>query len=195
MKQWGRFWWNMLWSSRDSSSLLCPPNRRGGGDILFLVQIPSASASANHVASFPCVIFWTDGRILTKLAEIHGWEGGTSWLDFCDLGPIFKVTATFNVWNFVSVRYLMNQLTDLDQTCTDTMLGGVKSWVDFDDLGPIFKVTATFFNVWNFVSVRYLMKQLTDLDQTCTDTMLGGCEELIRFWWPWPNFQCHSDFL
>ena len=93
-----------------------------------------------------CVIFWTDGRILTKLAQIHCWEIRTSWLDFGDL-------------------YL------------------------------IFKVTATFFNEWNFVSVRYLMNQWTHLDQTCTDTMMGGFEELNRFWWPWLNFQGHSDLL
>ena len=122
-----------------------PPNRRGGGHIVFGVD-PVGVGVRVRVASFPDVIFWTDGRILTKLAQVHCCEGGTSWLDFGDLGPIFKVTATF-------------------------------------------------FNVWNFVSGHYLLNQWTDFDQTCMDTMYGGCEELIRFWWPWPNFQGHSDLL
>ena len=98
------------------TELLCPPNRRGGGHIVFGadpgvgVGVGVGVSVCDRVASFPRVIFWTDGQILTKLAQIHCWEGGTSWLDFGDLGPIFKVTATFfNVWNFVSVRYLMNQ--------------------------------------------------------------------------------------
>ena len=132
---------------------LCPPNRRGGGHIVFGADPVGVGVGVGvsvgvgvRVASFPDVIFWTDGRILTKLAQIHCCEGGTSWLDFGDLGPIFKVTATF-------------------------------------------------FNVWNFVSGRYLLNQWTDFDQTCIDTMLGGCEELVRFWWPWPNFQGHSDLL
>ena len=76
----------------------------------------------------------------------------------------------------------MNQWTDLDQTCTDTMLGGCEDWLDFGDLDLIFKVTATFCNVGNFVSGGFLLNQWTYFDQTCIDTMLGGCEELIRFW-------------
>ena len=51
---------------------------------------------------------------------------------FGDLDLIFKVTATFRyVRNFVSLRYLMNQWTDLDQTCTDTMLGGCEELIRF----------------------------------------------------------------
>ena len=47
----------------------------------------------------------------------------------------------------------------------------------------------------SFISARYLLNRWTDFDQTCTDTLLGGRNELIRFWWPWPNFQGHSDLL
>ena len=130
------------------------PPTEGGGHIVFGADPVGrrrrrrASGGVRVASGFRTWrIFWTDGRILTKLAQIHCCEGGTSWLDFGDLGPIFKVTATFfNVWNFVSGHYLLNQ--------------------------------------WG-----------TDFDQTCMDTMYGGCEELIRFWWPWPNFQGHSDLL
>ena len=146
--------------------------------------------------SFPCVIFRTDGRILTRLAQIHCWEGRTSWLDFGDLGTIFKVTATFfNVWNFVSMRYLMNQWTDLDQTCTDTLLGRCEELVRFCWPWLNFQGHSNLCNVLNFVSGRYLLNQWTYFDQTCIDTMLGGCEELIRFWWPWLNFQGHSNLF
>ena len=172
---------------------MSPQPKGGGGGGLQIVFGADPVGVGVRVASFPRVIFWTDGRILTKLAQIHCWEGGTSWLDFGDLGPIFKVTATFfNVWNFVSVRYLMNQWTNLYQTCTDTMLGGCEKLIWF--WWP-FKVTATFCNVWNFVSGCSLLNQWTYFDQTCIDTMFGGCEELIRLWWPWLNFQGHSDLF
>ena len=136
----------LCYQYRDQTWFLCPPNRRGGTYCFWcgsrrrrrLRRRPRCFVSVRYLLN--------DGRILTKLAQIHYWEGGTSWLDFGDLDSISKVTATF-------------------------------------------------FNVWNFVCVRYLMNQWADLDQTCTDTMLGGCEELIRFWWPWPNFQGHSDLL
>ena len=68
------------------------PQPKGGGHIVFGADPVGVCV---RVASFPCIIFRTDGRILTKLAQIHCWEGGTSWLDFGDLDPIFKVTATF----------------------------------------------------------------------------------------------------
>ena len=51
---------------------------------------------------------------------------------FGDLYLIFKVTATFcNVGNFVSVRYLLNQWIDFDQTCIGTILGGCKELIRF----------------------------------------------------------------
>ena len=34
-----------------------------------------------------------------------------------------------------------------------------------------------------------------DFDQACTDTLLGGGKEVIRFWWPWPHFQGHTNTL
>ena len=40
---------------------------------------------------------------------------------------------------------------------------------------------------------QYLVNQLMDFDQTCTEALLQEGSELIRFWWPWPNFQgCES---
>ena len=156
--------------------------------------------------SFPCDILWTSFFNIwnfvsdldqSKLAQIQCWEGVKSWLDFGDLGQIFKVTATFfNIWNFVSVRYLMEPVDRFRPNLHRYNLWeGVKSWLDFGDLDLIFKVTATFCNVWNFVSGCYLLNQWTYFDQTCIDTLLGGCEELIRFWWPWLNFQGHSDLF
>ena len=41
-----------------------PPTEGGGGHIVF--------------GADPVGVFGTDGRILTKLAQIHCWEGGTS---------------------------------------------------------------------------------------------------------------------
>ena len=88
---------------------------KGGGHIVF-----GADPIGVHVqvASFLCVIFLTSRWILTKLALIHCWEGGKSWLD--DL-----TVALWNVQNRVSMRYLWNQWMDFYQTCTDTLLGVV----------------------------------------------------------------------
>ena len=41
----------------------------------------------------------------------------------------------------VSVRYLLNQSMDFDQTSIDTLLGGGEQLIRFDDLDLIFKVT------------------------------------------------------
>ena len=45
------------------------------------------------------------------------------------------------------------------------------------------------------LSALYLLNQWVDFDQTCTDPLLGGRKEGIRFWWPWPHFQCHTSTL
>ena len=44
-----------------------------------------------------------------------------------------------------------------------------------------------------FIYVHHLLNQLIDFDQTCIGR--GGGEELIRFWWPWPDFQGHRGTL
>ena len=57
------------------------PQPKGGGHIVFgadPVGVGVCVGVGVRVASFPCVIFLTDGRILTKLAQIHYWEGGKS---------------------------------------------------------------------------------------------------------------------
>ena len=47
----------------------------------------------------PCMhyISWINSWNLTKLAQIHHWDGGNKWLDFGDLDLIFKVTPA--LWN------------------------------------------------------------------------------------------------
>ena len=139
---------------------------------------------------FPDFIFWTSEQVLMKLAQIHCWEDGKSCLYY--LWPwLFKVTATFcNVWNFVSGCYLLNQWTDFDQTCIDTMLGGCKGlirywwpWLNFQGHSDLF-----------FYGVKFHFRTLSSetvnrFDETCRDTLLVGWEELFIFWWPWPNFQ------
>ena len=49
--------------------------------------------------SEPCVqsTSWINGWNLTKLAQIHHWDGGKKWLDFDDLYLVFKVTPA--LWN------------------------------------------------------------------------------------------------
>ena len=51
--------------------VIMSPQPKGGGHIVFGADPVGVGVC---VASFPRVIFWTDGRILTKLAQIHCWE-------------------------------------------------------------------------------------------------------------------------
>ena len=76
---------------------LCPPNRRGGGYILLLVRILSASTLLIFDSCLHSIT-WTNEWILTKLVQTHYWAGGKKLLDFGDLDLIFKVTPA--LWNF-----------------------------------------------------------------------------------------------
>ena len=81
------------------------------------------------------LISWINRWNLTKLAQIHHWDGGKKWLDFGDLDPIFKVTWT--PWNSILIEkslcthYLLNQWLEFYQTSTDTSLGQEKEVIRF----------------------------------------------------------------
>ena len=72
---------------------------------------------------------------------------------------------------------------------------GEKKWLDFGDLDLIFKVTPAL-KFSNFdqkcLSAPYLLNQMTESGQTSYIVTLGWFKELIKFWWPWPNFQGHT---
>ena len=94
----------------------------------------------------------------------------------------------------LSALYLLNEWVDFDQTCTDTLLGGGKKWLDFWDLALVFKVTPALINFQiltkKSLSAPYLLNQMTDSGQT-SYIVTRWFKDLIRFWWPWPNFQGH----
>ena len=119
---------------------LCPPNRRGGGDILLMVRILSTSMLLLVCTQAPEPNEW----ILTKLAQTHYWEGGKKWLDFGDLELIFRVTLALWIIKFWQKRLL----------CTLSLEPDDGFWPNF-----------IYCNI--------------------------GVKDLIRFWWPWPNFQGH----
>ena len=48
-----------------------------------------------------------------------------------------------------------------------------------------------FLNPVKSLCAHYHFNQWPEFDQTSTDTSLGQGKEVIRFWWPWPNFQGH----
>ena len=69
---------------------------------------------------------------------------------------------------------------------------GLKKWLDFGDLDLIFKVRPA---LWNFqiltqksLSAPYFLNQMTVLVKLHYTITLGWFKDLIRFWWPWPNF-------
>ena len=109
----------------------------------------------------------------------HCWQKGKSWLDFGDLGLIFKVTlALWNVQNIVSVRYL-NQWVDFDQTSIDTLFGGEevnRFWWPWPNCQG-----HTLWNVQNRGSVRSILSQWMDFDQTCIDRLLGEEKSWIEY--------------
>ena len=69
-----------------------------------------------------------------------------------------------------------------------------KKLLVFSDLDLIFKVTpALSISKYdqNSLSAPYLLNQMMDFSQTLHIISLGKLKDLIRFWWPWPNFQGH----
>ena len=66
---------------------------------------------------------------------------------------------------------------------------------DFGYLDLIFKVTLA---LWNFqiltkkgLSAPYLLNLVTESGQSSYIVTLAWFKDLIRFWWPWPNFYGH----
>ena len=56
-----------------------------------------------------------NGWILTKLVQLYCWERDKEWLDFGDLGPIFKVTGGVRfLVNGLIAPYLQNEWMDFD---------------------------------------------------------------------------------
>ena len=86
---------------------LCPPppNLEGRGIYWFWC------GSRWHPLSFPCIIFWTSPWILTKLAYVHRWKEGKSWLDFGYLDLIFKVTVALWLVSVSAVRFHFHALS------------------------------------------------------------------------------------
>ena len=96
----------------------------------------------------PCLhsISWTNRWILTKLAQKDHWDKGRMWLDFGDLGLIFKVTSTLWMSNFDSTKACLH------------LISWTKWWIQAK------------------LHVLYYWDKINNL---------------IRIWWPWPNFQGH----
>ena len=68
-----------------------------------------------------------DPWILIKPAQIYIWEKQKSWLDFGDLGPIFKVTGCQRMLkNALSALHLQKRSIYVNKTCTDISLGNAK---------------------------------------------------------------------
>ena len=68
----------------------------GLGDILFWVRIPSASVSASALASSFISVQYLLNQSMhfdQTCIDTYCWEKGKSWLDFCYLDLIFKVTG------------------------------------------------------------------------------------------------------
>ena len=94
----------------------------------------------------------------------------------------------------MSAHYLLGQLVDFDQTCMETPFRRGAKIIRFWWPWHIYKVTPA---LWmsNFdkksLSELYLFNQIMDSGQTLHIVSLGLLKQLIRFMWPWHNFQGH----
>ena len=97
--------------------------------------------------------------------------------------------------SFLYALYLLNQWVDFDQTCTDTLVEWRKEVIRFWWLWPRFQGhTSTLRNfqiLTKKACLHSLLNQMTDSGQTSYIVTLGWFKDLVRFWWPWPNFQGH----
>ena len=74
------------------------------------------------IACLHC-ISWSNGWILTKLAQPNCCGMENNWFYFGNLVPIFKVARGLRLLdNGLSARYLLNELMHFDQTCTAILL-------------------------------------------------------------------------
>ena len=98
-------------------------------------------------------------------------------------------------WFLLHSIYHLNQWVDFDQIGTNTLFGEGKEVINFRRSWHHFQGhTSTLkFPIWQkeLVCTIYLLNQMTDSGQTSSIVRLGWFKELVRFWWPWPNFQGH----
>ena len=112
-----------------------------------------------------------------------------SWLGFCDLDLIFKVTARFELPNFspeVLVCTISHELFNRFQP--DLHGYNIETWWRAD----LILVTLTYFSrsvrdlncqIWakRCLFAQYLMNQLADFKQICMDITFGHDKKLNRF--------------
>ena len=132
--------------------LLYIPPPKGMGDILFLVWIPLALASASHF------LVWTISfePVVGFIPNFHGynWNITKNWLD---LDLVFKITAVeklkiqrASALVLIGVGVALSCLHNILWTSSWILTkcswiynrGITKNWSDFGDLDLIFKVTA-----------------------------------------------------
>ena len=111
-------------------------------------------------------------------------RGGGAYCFWCRSGRHLR-------WS-LSALYLLHQWVDFDQTCTDTLLGEViRFWWSW----PHFQGNTSILKFSNFdkksLSASLFLNQMTDSDQTSYIVTLRWFKDLIKFWWPCPNFQGH----
>ena len=85
-----------------------------------------------------------------------------------------------------------NQWLDSYQIFMDTSFGQGKELIRFLVTLTKFSRSQTNWNcqfLSNFLVMWYHVNQLLDSYQICMHTSLWQGKELVRFWWPWPNFQ------
>ena len=133
--------------------------------------------------SLICVISQTNWWIFIKLAQEHSWNMGKIWLDFIE--PCLH-------------SYLTNQFVDFDQTCIETPLGHGEEMIRFCWPWPHFQGHTSTLNVKFWPKKFVCTLSLEPNDGFWPNFMyciIGILKELIRFWWPWPNFQGHHIIM
>ena len=70
------------------------------------------------------------------------------------------------------------------------------NWLHFVDLDPFFKVNAVekLKILWHFLVCAVSCEPVVEFLLNFHGYILGHNKELIRFCWPWPNFQAHGSY-
>ena len=91
-----------------------------------------------------------------------------------------------------SITWTSGWITCMTKLAQTHYWEGGKKWLDFGDLDLITRSHQHFeILTKKCLSAPYLLNQMTDSGQTSYIVTFGWIKDLVRFWWPWRNFQGH----
>ena len=127
---------------------------------------------------------------ISKPLELEPWK-----LILVTLTPFSRSQEGLDCWkkgcSLLSALCRLIEWTDFGQTYTNISLGEGKI-LNLVTLTPFSQEGLDCWKMgWSLLSSLYLLIDWTDFSQTYSNISLGGGNLLIRYWWPWSDFQGH----